>query len=154
MRVHGLKIPEALCRLIESGVWPNAETPWQQISLQNIYPVLGREAAHALSPDDDRIVMMKPPFHTIADEVAGGNKFWVADLTNVDEIDYGKAVIIADFGMGSDSAIILYYSDTDSPVVMCLRWSNDGNNIQHKWIQTHKSFEDFAVAVGLGKTHA
>jgi hypothetical protein len=153
MRVHGLQIPEALCRLIESGVWPNAETPWQEINQQEIHPILGAEAAHALSPDDDCIVMMKPPFHTIADEVAGGNKYWVSGVTNANEIDYAKAVIIADFGLGSDSPIILYYRNMNSPVVMYLRWSGNGNNIQHQWIQTHNSFEEFAVAVGLEKTH-
>jgi hypothetical protein len=151
MNVHELKIPAALCRLIEAGVWPNADTPWQEINRQSFHPILGAEAAHSLSPDDDRIVMMKPPFHTIADEVAGGNDFWVSGLTNASEIDYDKAVIIADFGMGSDSPIILYYGDVDLPVVMYLRWigNGNGNDIRHEWIQTHASFEEFAESVGF-----
>lgn len=152
MQIHGLKIPETLCRLIESGIWPNADTPWQEINRQDCDPILGVEAAHALSPEDNRIVMMKPPFHTIADEVAGGNKFWVTGVTNATEIDYEKAVVIADFGIGSDSPIILLYRDMDPPIIMYLRWSGNGNNIQHKWTQTHESFEDFAVAVGLEET--
>jgi hypothetical protein len=32
---------------------------------------------------------------------------------------------------------------------MYLRWTGNGENIQHKWIETHASFDDFAVAVGL-----
>ena len=59
----------------------------------SFYPILGSDEAHKLSPDDDRLVMMKPPFHTIADEVAGGNDFWVTGLTNPNDIDYDKAVI-------------------------------------------------------------
>jgi hypothetical protein len=93
--------------------------------------------------------MMKPPFHTIADEVAGGNLFRFKGVTNPDEIDYNRAVIIADFGMGSDSPIILYYSDMDNPVVMYLRWSGNGPNIKQSWVRTHDSFDDFARAIGL-----
>lgn len=54
--------------------------------------------------------------------------------------------------MGSDSPIILYYKDSDSPVIMYLRWSRSGDNIQHSWVQTHASFEDFAAAIGLEQT--
>ena len=140
MRVHNLTIPDALCRLIESGVWPNAETPGGEIVRQDIQPILGKDAAHALSANDDRIVMMRPPFHTIADEVAGGNNFWVSGVTNANEIDYEKAIIIADFGIGSDSPIILYYGGTESPVVMYLQWSGSGSEIRQKWVQTHRSF--------------
>jgi len=78
MRVHRLDIPRALCKLIEAGVWPDANTPARGIFGQDFSPILGEEAAHALSPDDDHIVMLKPPFRTIADEVARGGSFWVS----------------------------------------------------------------------------
>ena len=49
-------------------------------------------------------------------------------------IDYDKALItIADFGLGSDSPIILYYDSLDSPTVMYLRWSGNGQHIRHQW---------------------
>lgn len=142
--MDNLRLPDNLTHLIATGVWPT-ETP----NMQELHPLLGKHAAQVLSPDDDRIVLMVPPFHTIAVEVKGGNDFWTNDLTNVGEIDYEKALIIADFGLGSDSPIILYYRNTASPSVMYLRWSCDGENIQHEWIETHSTFDDFAKAVGL-----
>jgi hypothetical protein len=150
MDVNGLRIPEALCELVEARVWPGYDTPWQEMNRRCFYGDLGAEAAHALSADDDRIVLMKPPFHTIADEVSGGNDFWTRDLTNVGEIEYGKAVIIADFGLGSDSPIILYYQYGLPPAVMYLRWISLGRGVHHHhWVKTHDTFSEFARAVGL-----
>ena len=147
MHVHDLEIPALLVELIDRGVWPRSA---EEVNSQNLQPILGKEAARMLSPDDDRIVLMAPPFHTISDEVRGGNIFWNKDLTNVGEIDYGKAVIVADFGFGSDSPIILYYAkENQIPVVMCLRWQGNGADITHAWIQTHSTFGQFATDVGL-----
>ena len=144
MRLHNHEIPVGLTTLVESGVWPN-ETP----NMQELKPLLEKKAAQTLSPDDDRIVLMTTPFHTIADEVRGGNKFWTSGVTNVGEIDYEDAVIIADFGLGSDSPVILYYGKSDCPTVMYLRWSGNGEDIRHDWVETHSTFDDFAKAVGL-----
>jgi hypothetical protein len=142
--MHDHILPVGLTALIESGVWPT-----DNLNMQELKPLLGKKAAQALSAEDDRIVLMSPPFHTIADEVRGGNDFWTCDITNVGEIYYENALIIADFGIGSDSPIILYYGNPECPSVMYLRWTGNGENIQHKWIETHASFDDFAVAVGL-----
>ena len=60
-----------------------------------------------------------------------------------------KPFAIADFGIGSDSPIILYYQEPE-PCVMYLRWSGDGATlVKHTWIRTHPSFAAFAQAVGL-----
>ena len=92
---------------------------------------------------------MPPPFHPIADEIEQGNEFWVQYLTNYGEIDYSKAVIIADFGIGTDSPIILYYDDSEAPKIMYLKWSFSGSEIRHSWVCTHNSFEEFAIDTGL-----
>ena len=144
-----LKLPVLLNELIASGVWPT-ENP----NMQEIEPLLGQDAARQLSPEDDRIVLMAPPFHTIGDEVRGGNDFWRSGVSNPGEIDYNKALIIADFGLGSDSPIILYYDVTDSPTIMYLRWIGNGQNTLQRWVQTHATFDDFAAAVGLHRMHA
>ncbi len=78
----------------------------------------------------------------------------MTDLTNVGQIDYERALIIADFGMGSDSPIILYYETTSEPVVMYLKWTWHGRKPSHSWKQTHSSFEDFAADVGLIESNA
>lgn len=142
------QLPAELTALIESGIWPTVSSNRQELE-----PLLGKAAACQLSPDDERIVLMVPPFHTIADEVRGGNNLWTSGLTNTGEIDYEKALIIADFGLGSDSPIILYYEVSEKPSVMYLRWTGNGEDIRHDWVKTHHSFADFATAIGLAGLH-
>jgi len=122
-------LPSLLTEMIASGVWPTGNP-----NLQELKPVLGKDAAHGLSSEDNGIVLMPPPFHTIGDEVRGGNRFWKTGVTNPKEIDYDKALIIADFGMGSDSPIVLYYEPKDLARVMYLRWIGNGQNIRHEWV--------------------
>src|SRR5262245_18126993 len=110
------ELPAMLAKLIESGVWPTTNP-----NSQELRPLLGKDAAQKLSREDDRIVRMTPPFHTIGDEVRCGNALWKNGVTTPEEINYDKALIFADFGLGSDSPIILYYELPDSPNVMYLR---------------------------------
>ncbi len=144
-----LPIPKLLAEMVNSGVWPTDTS-----NLQELKPILGKEAAKKLSSQDDRIVLIPPPFHTIGDEVRGGNRFWETGVTNPKQIDYDKALIIADFGMGSDSPVVLYYSVAESPRVMYLRWIGNGQDIHHEWVETHPTFDEFASAVGLSRIQA
>jgi len=141
-----LHIPSSLIELIENGVWPNSLESQRK---QRLNPKIAKEDVKKISPEDDCIELMRHPFHTIQDEVDGGNEFWTTYLSNVGEIEYDKALIIADFGLGSDSPIILYYKESISPTVMYLKWSGNGKNISHSWVQTHSSFEKFAADVGI-----
>ena len=143
-----LPIPDHLTTLIAQGAWTAPGTPYGMMLN------LGADAAHRLSLENDQLILMPPPFHTIADEIAGGNSWWTTGLSNVGEIEYSKALIIADFGMGSDSPIVLYYGLLAEPVVMYLNWKWDDQQSKHSWIRTHSSFLDFATDVGLIKTDA
>ncbi len=149
MAAPQLQLPASLQKLIDSAVWPVAAN---SVVRQELNTLLGLQAARKLSPIDDKIILMPPPFHTIADEVAGGNSFWTDFLTNVGAIDYAKALIVADFGMGTDSPIILYY-DTPEPSVLYLHWSGGGSiPLKHTWVRTHPSFDAFAKDVELSTT--
>ncbi len=141
------ELPKSLINLIQLGIWPSSK---KDAHKQNLKPILGKDAACKLSKDNDRIYLEGPPFITIEEE-AISNRFWYDELTNVGEIDYKKAVIIGDFGIGSDSAIILYYGNTHKPSIMYLKWSFKANNIHHSWVETHSCFDDFAIEVGLIK---
>lgn len=143
MNVHGLPLPPRLIALIRAGKWTRTGAP------AGAMVDLGEESARRISEQDDKLILMPPPFHTIADEIAGGNDWWESGLSNVGEIDYSKAVIVADFGIGSDSPIILYYGTSTEPSVMYLKWTGNGSEIQHSWVQTHPSFDKFAEAVRL-----
>lgn len=59
-----------------------------------------------------------------------------------------KPFAIADFGIGSDSPIILYDQGPD-PCVMHLHWPDGVASVKHAWLRTHPSFAAFAQAVGL-----
>lgn len=143
MKTCELPLPELLTELIRNGKWTPAGT------LCGGMFDLGIGAARRLSTNDDQLVLMPPPFHSIADEIRDGNAWWKTDLTNVGEIDYEKAVIIADFGMGSDSPIILYYATLDEPQVLFLKWTWRKRQARHSWARTHATFEAFAADVGL-----
>lgn len=149
MKTQPFELPVLLSNLIKSGVWPTDNPNKQEFS-----PLLKKDAARKMSPEDDRIILMPPPFHTIGDEVRGGNSFWRKGVTNPNEIEYDKALIIADFGMGSDSPIILYYDSMESPTVMYLRWTGNADDIRQQWIETHATFDEFAKAVGLDTMNA
>ncbi|WP_078120104.1 hypothetical protein [Thiosocius teredinicola] len=143
MVADSLPLPPLLIELADAGVWPSFG------SRRSNATDLGREKARLLSSTDDSLVLMPAPFHTIADEVAEGNEFWVGALSNVGEIDYAKAVIIADFGPGSDSVVVLYYGEGSEPDIRYLKWEGEGNRLRHAWIRTHRSFEAFAQTLGL-----
>jgi len=142
MTFDELPYPSLLGDLIAESTWTGMKD-------------LGKVAARRVSPDDDQLVLMIPPFHTIAIEIARGNSWWRDGLTNVGEIVYENALIIADFGPGSDSPVILYYEQMGEPVVMYLKWSVADGKVSHSWCQSHRSFDDFARDGGLvaGENH-
>ncbi len=133
-----LKTPPDIVALQELGKWSRSSSGLVH---------LGESAAHRLSEDDSELVLMLPPFHTIADEIARGNSFWNG-LTNVGQIDYNRALIIADFGPGSDSPVVLYYGGSTEPSVMYLRWTFSPR-VDHEWVETHTNFAAFAIDIGL-----
>ena len=139
-------IPRELKMLIKQGIWPQAGS---NANTQESNPIVSTKITKLVWPNEDKVILMPPPFHTIEDEVKDGNKFWTEFLTNAGEIDYSKALIIADFGLGSDSPIVLYY-DRLAPSVMYLKWSGGGTvPIKHSWILSHKSFTEFANELRL-----
>jgi len=145
--VDNLQLPTELVELIQSGTWADGLTT--------------KDVASNAWPGEREIVLMPPPFHTIDNEVQAGNRFWQDEeysyLTNIGEIDYKMAVIIADFGLGSDSPVILYYSDSRDPVVMYLRhesrrkWKGlrPEKVRKHTWVKTHSDFAEFAADLGV-----
>jgi len=62
--------------------------------------------------------------------------------------DPERALLIGDFGLGSDSPIILDYARNPSrPPVLRLRWGPQGQG--NEWVQGACDFEEFAEVLGL-----
>ncbi len=140
-----LKLPKQLKELINSGVWPKeGESPNNQ---EFGDPIISPERVAKVFPHESKLILMPPPFCTLTEE---RNPFYTEDLTCVGQILYDKAVCIADFGMGADSPIILYFENPEAPQVMYLEWDQkETGEVKHRWVKTHDTFEDFARDIGL-----
>jgi len=103
------------------------------------------------APEEYEIHLWVPPFHTIAEEVAAASVVVVNEFWNrfgaLDEIIAEKALILGDFGLGSDAPIILNYAvDAVDPPIFRLRWLS---NQPTKWVQGARNFDEFASILGL-----
>jgi hypothetical protein len=143
-----LPLPPLLSQLIVVGLWPSdGKAGWGQYER----PLASRERVRQFAPEEDEIHLCVPPFHTIADEVAAAsvvvlNEFWKR-FGALDEIVAEKALILGDFGLGSDAPIILNYAiDAVDPPVFRLRWLP---NQPTKWVKGARSFDEFASILGI-----
>src|SRR5262245_42433803 len=98
MFVGNLKIPTELVAQIEAGRWPR--TP-SEAQMQNIRPIVQQHIVKAFAPDESGIVLYPPPFHTIQREL--DERSFTADQLGIQDIVPSKTVLIADFGLGSDT---------------------------------------------------
>jgi len=143
-----LPLPPLLSQLIAADVWPtDGKAVWGQYER----PLASPERVRQFAPEEKEIHLFVPPFHPIADEVASAsvvvvNEFWKRFGAR-DEIVAEKALILGDFGLGSDAPIILNYAvDAVEPPVFRLRWLP---NQPTKWVQGARSFDEFASILGL-----
>lgn len=136
-----LPIPPGLSRLIEAGVWPSVD----RALAQSLHPVVAPQDVGRLAIDEESLFLDPPPFSTLADEVATNPHFWL-EHGALGEIDPDRALIIGDFGSGSDAAIVLDYRRShDEPAVLRLAWGSEGNH----WVEISPTFESFARVLGL-----
>jgi hypothetical protein len=141
-------LPEGLTRLLATGVWPSASGP--STTAQQFNPSIPADRVRRFASDESLICLQPPPFRTIAQHRAAGGAgdFWVR-FGAIDQIVPEKSLIIGDFGLGSDSPIILdFASDASNPPVLRLRWGPDQRN---EWIQGARDFNEFAEMLGLAE---
>ncbi len=146
MIIESLPLPVALTELIESGNWPaNAAEANQQHRGRMIPSHLVKEVAD----DEEEIYLHPAPFHTIAHECGKSRSTFWDECGALNEIDPSRAVILGDFGMGSDSPIILDYrvSLTD-PEVWRLKWGEPYGSGNH-WKIVAPTFSQFASKLRL-----
>jgi hypothetical protein len=119
-----------------------------------------KSAIQFFAPEQDQIHLLSPPFSTVATRMALGDKFW-SRLDALEQISSELCVDIADFGMGSDSPILLdYRPDVSDPAVIrfilnpvlgetlasgrkrVVGWAN-------VWLRCADTFDAFADMLGL-----
>ena len=145
--VGSLPLPKRLTSLIESGLWPRTHAEAQR---QNLHSLVSVDRIHLFAPEEDGIYLAGPPFCTIADRVADQRQgtFW-SKWGALGEISPDLAIDIGDFGLGSDTCIVLdYRQDRTNPSVMRLKWQNPRPNT---WVRCAETFDEFADMLGLDK---
>jgi len=149
--VDGLELPSLLVELIDSGRWRSDRE--QSITGERVL---------ALFPDapwdptlEPFLHLERPPFHTVVGERA--RVFWDHPMAAPAEIDHARAVVIGDFGIGSDTPIVLDYSaNPAAPSVRRLEWKflggggPDGRHLtDNHWVTVTPTFEEFARRLAL-----
>jgi len=138
-------LPPELMLLIDRGVLPVGQDMLYQ---QLIHPLADPVRLCKLVPDALRLCLFSPPFETIGRLIDKGDFFWLLPQVKTKEISPSLAVLIGDFGEGTDSALILDYRHGHAqPQVMRLGW--DENATQGSWVYVASTFSEFANLVGL-----
>ncbi len=97
------------------------------------------------------ICLQPPPFPTIAQVCAAGaaGDFWER-FGALQQIDPQRVLIFGDFGLGSDSPIILDFGrDASNTPVLRLKWGPRGQGNER--VQGAEDFNEFAEMLGLTK---
>lgn len=143
--MESLPIPELISSLIERGRWPRNE---HEASQQNLKPIVPIERVHAIQPHVPTLFFFCPPFHTVEKEIPF-NGWWKSRDAAIHEINPELAIDIGDFGLGSDSPILLdYRRNRTEPSVIYLKWDETPARENH-WVTVAETFEEFAALIGL-----
>lgn len=147
--------PPLLERLVASGRWPGSPATEGRQNAEAVVPV---ERIAALAPGEESLTLYWPPFETVASNITtfeenGWPPFW-DDHGAVDELDPDRALIVGDFGLGSDSPILLDYRAEPEPRVIKLQWGpaeGDGPPYRSSttWVTIADSFAEFVERLGL-----
>lgn len=138
----GLAIPHGLISLIEAGLWPTIDSAHSQ----NLRPLAAPEDIDQVAPGESSLFLYPPPFRTLASEIRKSRRFW-DEHGALDQIQPELALVIGDFGLGSDDAIVLdYRHNPGEPSVLRLAWDHDGNH----WVKAAPTFGEFTRLLRLG----
>lgn len=138
MEIDGLLLPDLLTSMIATGRWPSASSSINQQHLQTLIPSDRNRKLRG-------ICLYPPPFRTLSN--ARTDEFYRAVGVNwklVPEL----AIAIADFGIGSDSPILLYYQQNNAePTVLNLNWQEGHNSTS--WVVMAENFAAFVELLGI-----
>ena len=139
-----LPLPKRSLSLIEAGRWPRTH---EEELRQKLHLLVSKERIQSFAPEEDHIYFFRPPFRTRAQRMdgrGGEGAFW-SQWGALDEIAPDLALDIGDFGLGTDSAIVLDYRHENPPVIRLL-WRKPEPNV---WVRCADNFDAFADLLGL-----
>lgn len=147
MPIDSLPLPAALIELMARGSWPSNR---QESVRQNIVRFIPCDLVKQLADDETEVHLYPPPFLSVYQEAASSNSDFWKECGALDDIQTEKAIMIADFGPGTDSPIILYYRiQGNEPEVWRLKWVEPCLGPSNRWQPMASSFSEFADRLGL-----
>ncbi len=150
----GLEVPQLINSLVATGRWPATA---QDELRQNLRQLVAPEQITKVVADEEYLYLYAPPFSSVADDYAAHQmqdwNFWT-EYGAIHEIDPNKALLIGDFGPGSDAPILLDYRTGPEPSVIKLAWHShpDGSGSYTPtttWVKIADSIQEFAELLGL-----
>ena len=79
-----------------------------KLHVQDLKPLATQERVESMAPGENTIYLMPPPFLTVR-ELSVKQEFWHWPIADPGGIDFDLALLIGDFGVGSDAPILLDY---------------------------------------------
>ena len=102
MRIGALEVPLGLVRLIQAKRWPQSGDEERR---QHLLPIVPTDRVHRFAPEEDGLYLYAPPFRTVQQCCESGETFWEESIAAPGELDFARAVPIADFGLGTDAPV-------------------------------------------------
>ena len=106
-------------------------------------PLLLTAAGVAAAPGERSVSLQSLPLRTPAELLRAGEHIWSDPTFHPAGIDSHKAVVIGDFGLGTDSPILMDYRRGTNPAILRLSWNmrrpfNPQNN---RWVVFADTFD-------------
>ncbi len=138
-------LPEKLILLIDSGFWPVTA---KEVEAQNEFPLIDEHVVHHAIPDEYRLYLIQPPFKSVEELCAFEDDIW-REFSVESEFDLSKLIVIADFGLGSDSILVLDYQHSTEPALVRLAYSHFKDVQENKATAVAPSFGAFCEVLGI-----
>ena len=143
--MSALEPPAELKDLVAAGAWPLTEREANQQNLPT--GPIPAALVEGLVSGEHQIYLFPPPFRTIAERCAGPEADFWRKFGALEDIDPSRAVVIGDFGLGSDAMIVLDYRTSGEPSLIRLAWT--GGERRPRWVPFFGTFAVFARAFHL-----
>lgn len=144
MKCPELRVPKMLLEFVDMDIWPS--TP-EKANKQHIISIISIDKLKEFAPDENNIFFYPIPFYTINDLYTKEPEFWEL-YGAIHKINPNLSLVIGDFGLGSETILILNFSENiNNPSVYRLKWNK---GIDNSWIKVADNFDVFSEMIGLG----